>query len=467
MTERVTVLSRTLLVHPLSAWGLGLTTLSVVVFLLLWVVEGAGWLSNPYVGLITFVLLPALAGVGLLLAGFGIWLARRRSRRGLPDYTWPTWNLHDPRTRGRVVVLVVGIVTGTLLAGIASIEAVHSMDSPEFCGQVCHTPMTPHFIQWQAGAAHRSVACATCHIGTGADSVLDAKMRGTRQLLGVVTGSYPRPIPSPVAHRPPADQTCGSCHSATAWVGERRHVYTTFADDEQNTSSQSAMALLVGGTTPDGGATGIHWHASPAVEIEYLALDETRDTIPVVRVRTPGGPPKDYVAEGFDPAAVTGEWRRMDCVDCHNRTAHPFAEDPEQVVDRAMADGRLDTRLPFVRREAVRLLTAEYPSHEEARAAIGTAMETLYAAGGADGAVVERDWVTRAAAEVAALRARYVFPEMRVTFGTYPSQSGHMNAPGCFRCHDEQHVAADGSTIPQQCDSCHRDEDVPQLSSAW
>ena len=51
---------------------------------------------------------------------------------------------------------------------------------------------------------------------------------------------------------------------------------------------------------------------------------------------------------------------------------------------------------------------------------------------------------------------RNVFPEMNVQFGTYPNNVGHMDFPGCFRCHDDSHSTADKKTIPQDCDTCHK-----------
>jgi hypothetical protein len=44
---------------------------------------------------------------------------------------------------------------------------------------------------------------------------------------------------------------------------------------------------------------------------------------------------------------------------------------------------------------------------------------------------------------------------MRVGWGTYPTNIGHIAFPGCFRCHDENHKAADGSVIRQDCELCH------------
>lgn len=458
MTNGRPILPRALTAHPVAAFGTALTTLSAVLFVLLWVAESAGWLGNPYLGLLTFVLLPALFLAGLLCIPLGAWLARRRERRGLPALVWPTLDLKDARVRGLVLLFGIATIVNVLLVTVAGVQAVHYMDSPQFCGQVCHTPMEPHFVQWQRGPAHTKVACASCHIGTGASGFVAAKARGTAQLWQVLTGSYPRPVPTPVAHRPPAAETCGKCHEPTRWFGERRRLFTDFGDDEANTPTQALLTLHVGGTAADGRASGFHWHASPDIEIDYVATDASRETIPWVRVRRRGGETKEYAVEGFD-AASRGQERRMDCVDCHSKVAHPFAASAERVVDRALADGRLDARLPYLRREAVRLLKVDYLSRDEARSAIARGLEQFYA--GQDAAAgIDSTAVASAAGVLADLHGANVFPAMRVTFGTYVGNGGHTDAAGCFRCHDDEHVARDGSVIAQDCETCHREEDV-------
>jgi len=50
---------------------------------------------------------------------------------------------------------------------------------------------------------------------------------------------------------------------------------------------------------------------------------------------------------------------------------------------------------------------------------------------------------------------RNVFPEMKVTFGTYPNNIGHIDFPGCFRCHDDDHKTSQGKAIGQDCETCH------------
>ena len=61
--------------------GVGLTTVSAILFLTLFAIEELGDLSGPYNGIIAFVLLPAIFVVGLLLIPIGVWRVRRGDRR--------------------------------------------------------------------------------------------------------------------------------------------------------------------------------------------------------------------------------------------------------------------------------------------------------------------------------------------------------------------------------------------------
>ncbi len=50
----------------------------------------------------------------------------------------------------------------------------------------------------------------------------------------------------------------------------------------------------------------------------------------------------------------------MDCVDCHNRPTHQFRSAAYE-VDAALTAGQIDASLPFVKREALKAITATYP----------------------------------------------------------------------------------------------------------
>jgi hypothetical protein len=143
----------------------------------------------------------------------------------------------------------------------------------------------------------------------------------------------------------------------------------------------------------------------------------------------------------------------MDCVDCHNRVGHSFAIGTARAVDEALASGLLP-RLPFIRREATAALDAARTSPGGDTAA--RRVEAFYARSYPALTTAGDGRLRRTRVALDTLDARYVFPAMRVGFGTYPDRSGHSDDKGCFRCHDEEHKAADGHAISQDCETCHR-----------
>jgi hypothetical protein len=145
----------------------------------------------------------------------------------------------------------------------------------------------------------------------------------------------------------------------------------------------------------------------------------------------------------------------MDCMDCHNRPSHPIAASASRAVDQQLGLGVIPKTLPFVRREAVKALEASYTSEDEAMDAIARSLGDFYR-GHLQGAYdARRSDVDRTVRAVQNVYRRNVFPDMRVTFGTYPNNIGHTDAPGCFRCHNDELATKDGRTISQDCESCH------------
>jgi hypothetical protein len=67
----------------------------------------------------------------------------------------------------------------------------------------------------------------------------------------------------------------------------------------------------------------------------------------------------------------------------------------------------------------------------------------------------QRPQIDQAARTLATIYSRNVFPFMKVTWGTHPNNIGHNDYPGCFRCHDGDHVAKDSTSITQDCSACH------------
>jgi hypothetical protein len=446
--------SRLAVRNPISLIGMILMTVCIVLFFFLFLLDLLGFLDNPYLGLVTFVTLPAGSALGLVLIPIGVFWARRRQRS--LRQLWPRVDLNEPRHRHITLFVLATTAVNLLLISIAAYGGVHYMESPSFCGQVCHTVMEPQFVAYQ-DAPHSRVACVSCHVGAGATHFAHAKLAGVRQLVAVTTRTYERPIPFPVAAMRPARDTCEQCHWPDKYHGDQMREFREFGDDEENTESVTRMLIHVGGGSERLGiASGIHWHMNIANEIEYIALDPQRQTIPWVRLRDREGRVREYVVEGTTPEDLAaGERRLMDCMDCHNRPSHTFMASAERAVDQALARELISRELPFVRRETVAALKEEYPSQAAAFEAIAARLRAFYRAEYPDRFGADAPAVDRAIAAAQGIYRRNVFPSMNVTWGTYPNERGHMDSPGCFRCHDDEHVAADGSVIRMDCTICH------------
>ena len=446
--------SRVLARHPVSLAGVILTTVSAVGFLTLLIALFFDLFSqNPYASLVVFVALPALFVLGLLLIPFGMWLEHRRLVRH-PEATreWFVIDFRSKATRRTALLVLALTVVNAVIVLIASYGALHAMESPSFCGQTCHTPMHPQYTTWQ-NAPHSEVACVQCHIGEGGRAFVKYKMNGTRQLFHVITGHYPRPIPA-VGDLRPAQEVCGTCHWSGKGFGDAIRVAREYAEDEANTETATILQMFIGGPgapTPSGRA--IHWHADPRVRIEFIFTDVERQTIPFVKYTDAKGTVREYAIEGTTPEQLArGTWRTMDCVDCHNAVAHRVSPSPEQAVDRAIGAGQIDRGLPFVRREAVRLMKASHATPDDAARAIDQELRAFYTS---QGRAID-DKVTGAVSALQTIYRRNVFPTMKVSFGTYPDNLGHTTSNGCFRCHDGSLVAKDGTSINADCEYCHK-----------
>jgi nitrate/TMAO reductase-like tetraheme cytochrome c subunit len=282
---------------------------------------------------------------------------------------------------------------------------------------------------------------------------VQSKLAGTRQLIEVMTNRVPRPVPPPPELISPARATCERCHWPERFIGDRTRVIREFGNDEKNTPSETTLQLHVGGgSRARGVGTGIHWHMNLDNEIEFVTAADNRDSIPYVRLRDRAGNVREYFADGATAQQIAaGTRQRMDCMDCHNRPAHTFAPSATRAVDDALAQSLIPRELPFIRRESIAAIRQTYTDRPAAMNGIASHLRGFYSARGVDAAQVDR--AIRGAQDA---WASNVFPAMKVTWGTYPSNIGHVDSPGCFRCHDDSHKTKDGQqVIAQDCELCH------------
>ena len=439
--EPVVYLSNNLL----SLAGVVLVTTSVVFWLFLLPTTLKHEVDNPYTGILTFLLLPAAFFGGLALVPAGLfWNWRRQRRQGRYPTSMPALDVHNPKLRR--LVLFFGLTTGVnlVLGSQFTYNAVDYMDGVTFCGKTCHTVMQPEFAAYQ-NSPHSRVECVKCHIGPGASFFVKSKLAGVRQVFAVTFHTYERPIPTPVRNLRPARETCEVCHWPQKFGEDRLRVVNKFADDEKNTLTKDVLLMRIGGGR---GGLGIHGtHLGRGVVIRYAHADEKRQTIPWVEYNDGRGHVTAYRAADAKPEAIAKmPVRVMDCMDCHNRPTHAY-ELPDRAVDKLMSSDAALVALPFFKKRAVESLKKPYATGEEAQAALPAAMEGYY------GKSAE---AARAGQGLLAIYNRNIFPAMKVTWGSYPNNIGHTDFPGCFRCHDDAHAAADGRKITQDCNACHR-----------
>jgi hypothetical protein len=429
--------------HWIGMAGTALVTLAGFSWLFLLPLHVSGHANNPYLGLFAFVLLPAIFFTGLVLIPIGIVLARRRLPLGVATVA-------DSKAMWRRAGIFFAVMTMANLSigSQLSYRAVAHMESVQFCGQSCHV-MKPEFTAHQR-APHAAIACVECHVSPGATGFLKAKMAGTRQLVGVILNNFPRPIESAMESNRlvSSSETCETCHQRGKSMSPKLRVITNYKDDETNTPTQTVLTVMV---------DRIHnAHLGAGVAIQYAAADKKRQTIPWVEYKNSRtGASKTYLASDAKPDAIAAMPKfAMQCVDCHNRAAHSF-EAANRAVDGAIQRGEIPADLPFVKKTGFALIQAAYKSDEDAVSKITTSLSDFYRVKYPDVFAKRSNDIDAAARALTAIYARNVFPDLKVTWGTYPNNLGHADYPGCFRCHDDSHAAADKKTITQDCAACH------------
>ena len=194
-----------------------------------------------------------------------------------------------------------------------------------------------------------------------------------------------------------------------------------------------------------------------ANKIDYVAADDKRQIVPYIHVEDLQGRVTEYYAKDStlskDQIAKAPR-HHMDCVDCHNRPTHIYVP-PDQAVDQSLLARRLDVSLPAIKQEAVTVLTATYNTTDAAMQGIATGIQGFYESKYPDVAKTKQLEIRNAVTEVLQIFKRTTFPEMKLNWQTHPNNLGHFYYTGCFRCHDGQHVSADGKVVSKDCNQCH------------
>lgn len=436
-----------LLRNWLSLTGLVVALGSLFAFLLLFILDELAHFSNPYIGILTYLIAPGFLMLGSVLAILGAILQyRSRTRTGGVNLRWDV-DLARPRDR-RIFGAFIGCsAVFLLITAVGSYSTYHYTESVQFCGSACHTVMRPEMVTYEH-SPHARVACTACHIGPGAEWFVRSKLSGTYQVYATLFHKYPRPIPTPVKNLRPAPQTCEQCHWPRQFVGNLDRTFVSYLGEKTNPVYAVRMILKVGGADPNRGpVSGIHWHMSVENKVEYIAADEGRQRIPWVRMTDSQGVVTVYRTPDFTNAISGYTIRTMDCIDCHNRPSHRYAS-PNDAVNLAMRLGRIDPGLPWIKTNAVSVLLPPYTNENEALENIAATLSRHYP---------DQPRIARTIAAVQQIYRDNFFPEMNASWRDYPDNIGHKIWPGCTRCHDDNHRSESGlRTIRfSNCEQCH------------
>ena len=459
MSEAVDKKVPALFHNYLSFAGFTIAIASLCSIILLFLIELTGSTNTAYLGIFAYVILPAGLVFGLILIGAGMLLERRRRRRLSPAEiaAFPRIDFNNPSSRRAFFTFVGLSMIFVFMSAFGSYRAFEHTESVAFCGTTCHQTMKPEYVAFQV-SSHARLRCVDCHVGSGAEWYARSKITGAYQLYAVTFNKVPKPITTPVHNMRPARDTCEQCHWPSKFYGNQFRSLTHFAYDEQNSARTIRLLVNVGGGDPNTGAVaGIHWHMNIANEITFIGSDDHRQVIPWIRLKDRQGNVTEYTDRNRPLSSqqiATAERRKMDCIDCHNRPAHVYLP-PDVAVDQGFVAGRLDPSLPYLKRQAVEVLSARYDTTPQALSAIDKSLNEYYQTNYKDVYSEKQAAIKGAVTEVQRIFQTYFFPEMKTDWQTHPNNIGHLYFSGCFRCHDGEHVSNTGKVITNNCNVCH------------
>ena len=179
--------------HPFSVFrnwisvsGLVMSLGGLFSFFLLLLLDLMAKQSNPYVGILTYMVAPAFIVGGLVIFVFGGWWRRRTIIKTTGKKPTLRIDFSLPKDRKAFALDFVRPASSFLfVSAIGSYQTYHFTESVQFCGQACHQVMKPELVTYLHGP-HARVSCAECHIGKGAGWFV--KIQAFRHLPGLRGG---------------------------------------------------------------------------------------------------------------------------------------------------------------------------------------------------------------------------------------------------------------------------------------
>ncbi|MCF8372663.1 MAG: NapC/NirT family cytochrome c [Bacteroidales bacterium] len=439
--------------------GTIIAAISLLLMLFVFIIATFFMAGGNYIGLLLYMVLPGLLVSGLLLIPIGMFFRRRRISSGEEIISHRVViDLNNYKHRNAALVFGVGTLIFLILTSIGSYEAFHYTESNQFCGTLCHQVMDPEYVTYQT-SAHARVKCVECHVGPGADFYAKSKLSGLYQVYAVLFNKYPRPIPTPISSLRPARETCEQCHWPEKFYPNRIRNERHYLADSANTQWDIIYRMKIGSShSSQGISEGIHWHINSKVKIEYIESTSDREIIPWVKyINLESGDTLIYqnTEEPLDEETIMASTpRTMDCIDCHNRPSHKYLA-PQDYIDHAIAKGEISSDLPEIKTIAMQVLGEHFTSLDTALMNIKAKVNEFYNENYPELVEAKQELINHSIEGISSAFSHNEFPEMGANWDKYPNHIGHMEYNGCFRCHDNMHVADNGKTISRDCNLCH------------
>ena len=445
--------------NPVSLIGAVIAVFNAGFIVFLSIVEVFSKRAHPYADLVIWLILPGLIFLGIILIIIGIRRERKRERQiTQKEHRLLIIDFNDPVHRRTAVAMLTVFLSLSLLYAFAGYKTYEFTESDTFCARLCHIVHSAENHS-HSYSVHAEITCADCHVGSGAKYFLLYKLKGTRQLLDLMTGRYPRPIPTPVVDLRPSQDVCENCHGPKYSINQRLESRTYFLSDKQNTRKTINLLLRMGSTETmtTERPPKMHWHSSTTSEIVYASTDKKRMIIPWVRAKRLDGKERIYRTIGSemsDADAAKAGPRRMDCIDCHNRSGHSY-NPPDMILNTLLSVKLVDPGLPGIKGVAVKALDAEYASRDEAMMGINASIRDFYKKTFPAWSPEREKAVASAITVLQRAYDRNYDPAMKVNWKNFPNNQGHRFSAGCFRCHDGKHRSDDGTILSRDCSLCH------------
>ncbi|PIQ08970.1 MAG: hypothetical protein COW71_08815 [Ignavibacteriales bacterium CG18_big_fil_WC_8_21_14_2_50_31_20] len=444
-------------INKIGFTGVVLTTSSFVAMIFLELLRIAGVLTNAYIGLITYLLLPTLFVIGLVFIPFGWFKYKKESgktAKELLDRQFTVEELEKNKLGSTLTrTVLIFTLVNVLFLSIASMRMLQFMDEPVFCGTACHSVMGPEWATYQV-SPHSRVACVSCHVGEGVGALIDSKLNGTWQMISVTFNLLERPIPTPVHQLRPSRETCEKCHWPEKFYGSKIKSIVHYSTDEISSPKYTTLVLKID-SGEEVGKSGIHWHIGKSNQIRYASIEDEREEMLWVEVLKNNGTVKRFINKKHTDIEYNyKDVRIMDCVDCHNRATHIY-EDPIDAVDKRIRKGLIDHSLPFVKREAVGAIISSFTTADLANQIIQNHILSFYRENYPNLLGTKGESIDKAISTLQNVYNTNIHYGMNVDWGVYPNFLGHKNGSGCFRCHNKDLVDEISTPIKSDCTMCH------------